>query len=434
MSSYLNLTKGFLSNENYDGDNTEMTAADAIAPDESDTLAGAVSEINADEAGMLAANDQLDTAAVAADGLETLSEQVASANEGEGIDEGTAAIIEASVESLMKAAKMGVTSAAKLGLPSNESFKSRANRKALGQATCEALDLSAKKIWTSIIEAIKKSIEWVRNFFNKIFGAAERLQRRAVALREMTTKLSPTDKKEPIESDQLFNAIRLNGNPVKPADITKLMGEANKVFEGQKHLTSEYAKLNMEGATTPYMPKASDYGMGAAPVEVAKRVSADSDVAVYCTSRFPGESVVFLAMAKDGGKADYVLEASKLKAGSVTLGEKKETGKKLPILSGEEIKSMADAVEKFAGVVVDYKRNITEVSANKSKFISQVEKFVGKTEGATKADNSKSAKAAATVFRKLMDEPAASFASHSIRGMSSALQYAEQSARRYEKT
>ena len=302
--SYLNLNLGVLSNENFDGASTEMTAADAIAPDESDTLAGAVSEINADEAGMLAANDQLDTAGVAADGLETLSEQVATANEGEGIDEGTAAIIEASVESLMRAAKM-TTTAKKLGLPSNESFKSRANRKALGVATCEALDLSAKKIWTSIVEAIKKSIEWVRNFFNKIFGAAERLQRRAVALREMTTKLSSSDKKEPIESDQLFNAIRLNGNPVKPADITSLLGEAKKVFDGQKKLTSEFAALDLQGATTVAVPSPTEYGLSSAPSEVAKRVTADNDVAVYCTSRFPGETVVFMAVAKNGASGDY---------------------------------------------------------------------------------------------------------------------------------
>ncbi|MDN8904717.1 hypothetical protein Q0O86_14195, partial [Staphylococcus aureus] len=77
-----------------------------------------------------------------------------------------------------------------------------------------------------------------------------------------------------------------------------------------------------------------------------------------------------------------------------------------------------------------YKRNLTEVNNNKDKFISALEKHLskggGRAEDDSKKESEKKAKAVATAFRKMMDEPAASYASHSIRGMSSALQYAEQ--------
>ncbi|HEX9137645.1 MAG TPA: hypothetical protein VF905_11980, partial [Nitrospirota bacterium] len=84
-----------------------------------------------------------------------------------------------------------------------------------------------------------------------------------------------------------------------------------------------------------------------------------------------------------------------------------------------------------------YKRGLTDVNNNKTKFIGKLEKFLGKGDGKdagdSKGDAEKKAKATATIFRKLMDEPAASFASHSIRAMSATLQYAELSARQYAK-
>lgn len=426
------------SNENFDANEQVMTGADAIAPDETNTLAAAVSEINADEAAINAGNDQIDAASVAADGLETIAEQVAEANEGEGIDEKTAEIIETSVESLLKVARIGVTYK-QLGLPSTESFSVRANRAALGKATVEALDVSAKKIWQSIVDAIKKSIEWVRNFFNKIFGAAERLERRAKSLKDSTTGLSGEAKEANLENNALFNAVRVKGAPVAVGDINALAGEAKKIFAAQKKFTGEYAALELTATTVPPVPSAGDYGMAKADAGTAKRVTAESGVEVFVTGTFPGESVVYLAIpgSKQSGTAKEQGDwATKIRAGSVSIADKKEEGKSLKTLGLDEIRSFAEAVEKFAAEVAGYKANLTEVNNNKTKFIGKLEKMLAKGdkgEGETKGDVEKKAKAAATAFRKLMDEPAASYASHSVRAMASALQYAELSARQYEK-
>jgi hypothetical protein len=436
--SFLPISGILHSNENFDA-TANMNGADAIAPDETDTLAAAVSEINSDEAALAAGNDQIDAAAVAADGLETIAEQVSAANEGEGIDENTAAIVEASVESLLKVARIGVKYK-QLGIPSSESFSVRSNRIALGKATVEALDVSAKKIWQSIVDAIKKSIEWVRNFFNKIFGAAERLERRAKALKDSTTSLTGQPEDGNLENDSLYNAVRVNGQPVKVSDIQGLSGEAKKIFAEQKKLTDEFAKMELTGTSTPPQPAPVGYGMKNADAAIAKRVTAESDVQVYQTSRFPGESVVYLTVAKSGAGAsakDAQDAANKVRAGSVNVADKKDEGKNLKVLGIDEIRGFAEAVEKFAGEVSEYKRGLTEVNNNKTKFIGKLEKFLGKGEGKnaddSKGDAEKKAKATATIFRKLMDEPAASFASHSIRAMSAVLQYAELSARQYEK-
>ncbi|BAQ02698.1 internal head protein [Ralstonia phage RSL2] len=424
------------SNENFDAADN-MTGADAIAPDETNTLASAVSEINADEAAINTGNDQIDAAAVAADGLETIAEQVAEANEGEGIDENTAEIIETSVETLLRVARIGVTYK-QLGIPSSESFRTRSNRAALGKATVEALEISAKKIWQSIVDAIKKSIEWVRNFFNKIFGAAERLQQRAQKLKESTTKLSGQAEEASFENNSLYNAVRVNGAPVTVQGLQELSKEGAALFKAQKELTDKFGKIAEVSVTDMIEPTPASYGMKPADGGTAKRVTAESDVAVYVTSRFPGESVVYLAMAKNQGTdakgaGEY---ASKIKAGSVSLSEKKDEGKSLKTLGVDEIRGFAEAIEKFAGEVSEYKRNLTEINNNKTKFIQKLEKYMSRSDeraaGDSKADQDKIAKANATIFRKLMDEPAASYASHSIRGMSSALQYAELSARQYE--
>jgi hypothetical protein len=434
--SFLPISGILHSNENFDA-TANMTGADAIAPDESNTLAAAVSEINSDEAAISAGNDQIDAASIAADGLETISEQVAAANEGEGIDETAAAVIEASVESLLKISRIGVKYK-QLGIPSSESFSVRSNRIALGKATCEALDISAKKIWQSIVDAIKKSIEWVRNFFNKIFGAAERLERRAKTLKDGTTSLTGKAEETTLENDSLFNAVRVNGAPVAAGHIQTLAATAKKIFAEQKKVTDEFAKLELDGGMVA-PPTPTSYGMQAADSGTAKRVTAEADVSVFMTHRFPGESVVYMTVGKStgGGVKDNADFANKIRAGSVNLADKKEEGKSLKVLGVDEIRGMAEAVEKFAAEVSEYKRGLTEVNNNKTKFIGKLEKFLskgdGKNEKDSKGDAEKKAKSMATVFRKLMDEPAASFASHSIRAMSSALQYAELSARQYEK-
>lgn len=432
-------TSGILhSNENFDAA-TPNTAADAIAPDETDTLAGAVSEINADEASLNAGGDQIDAAVVAADGLETISEQVAVANEGDGIDETSAGIIEASVECLLRVARIGVKFN-QLGIPSTESFKLRSNRIALGKQTVEALNVSAKSIWKSIVDAIKKSIEWVRNFFNKIFGAAERLEKRARALKDSTTSLTGKAEETNLENDSLYNAVRVNGQPVTTAQIQGITATAKKIFAEQKRVTDAFAKIELSSATLPAKPRAGDYGMNAAPGPVAKRVTAETGVLVFVTDRFPGESVVFLAVpsATQGASVKDAGEYSaKIRAGSVNLSDKKDEGKALKVLAIEEIRGMAEAIENAASEIGEYKRGITDVNNNKTKFIANLEKFLGKGDGKTaddsKGDAEKKAKATASSFRKLMDEPAASFASHAVRGLSSALQYAELSARQYEK-
>lgn len=426
------------SNENFDATEATMTGADAIAPDESDTLAAAVSEITADEAGIASGNDQIDAAAVAADGLETISEQVAEANEGEGIDEVSAGVIETSVECMLKVARLGVTYK-QLGIPSSESFSNKSNRLALGKATCEALDISAKKIWQSIVDAIKKSIEWVRNFFNKIFGAAEKLEKRAAALKSSTTNLKGQPEESTLSNDTLYNAVRLNGQPVKHTDIDALTGEADKLFGEQKAITSKFAALGDIGASDVVMPTPAAYGLKQADGGTAKRVTAEADVSVFVSARFPGESVVFLALPKAGGAGvkDAQAFAGKIKAGSVSLSDKKEEGKQLKVMSVDEIRQMADSVEKFAGKVSGYKAGLTEINNNKTKFIGKLEKYLGKGDGKdaadSKGDAEKKAKANAQAFRKLMDEPAASFASHSVRALAASLQYAELSARQYEK-
>lgn len=437
MSSFIPTAGIMYSGENFDAE-TSMTGADAIAPDETSTLASAVSEITADEAAISAGNSQIDAAAVAADGLETIAEQVAEANEGEGIDETTAAVIETSVECLLKVARIGV-SYKQLGIPSSESFKTRANRHSLGKATVEALDISAKKIWQSIVDAIKKSIEWVRNFFNKIFGAAERLEKRAGALKDSVKNLSGKPEDANIENDGLYNSITVNGSPVTAAQLQSLAGAAKKVFDAQKKVTDEFGKEDDFSKGVPYRPIPADYGFKNAAGADAKRISSDSNVVVAVSDRFPGETVVYVVLPMNNSTDAKGLQevAGKIRAGSANMGDKKAEGKTLKVLAIDEIRAFAEAVEKFAGEVTGYKRNLTEINNNKTKFIAKLEKYLGKGDGRASGDSKdeseKKARATATTYRKLMDEPAASYASHSIRGMSSALQYAELSARKYEK-
>ena len=425
---------GIFADMQNEGSEDIAVGADAIAPDESDTLAGAVSEINADEAAINTGNGQIEQAEAVADGMETLAEHVAEQNaEGEGLTEDQAETIELAVECMLKVSRIGV-SYKQLGLPSPESFKKRENRKQLGNATCEALRETAGKVWQAIVDAIKKSIQWVVNLFNKIFGAAERLKRRAESLKGV--ELIDGKPNGKIENESLYQSLVIGNNIANVGTINEINKAAESIFKQQKTLVSTLSNMDPEHAEGFV---STDFGEQYGPAlkkqsgDIAKKVTSDTSVKVYTTAVMPGDNVVFVTSPID--KVDTPEKAASIKAGSTYVGSKKPNAKPLDALKPTEINQVAVAVIELADTVVSYKRALSEINASKDKFIKSLEKQVVADRGddESKDDAKKNAKTLATVFRKLMDQPAAAMAAASVRSASAVLQYAELSARQYDK-
>lgn len=421
MSRSFLSTAGLMADLQSDGGEDIPVGAEAIAPDESDTLAGAVSEITQDESALADANGQIEAAAAAEDGLETLAERVEAVNDADGMTPEVAELVEASVESFARIAKLSGMTAKSIGIPSPESFADAGNRKQLGEATIESIGETAKKIWQTIIDAIKRSIDWVVGFFNKIFGGAERLEKRAASLKEKLGDLEGKTKKEGTLKDEgLATSVQVNGKAATPKDLTAAAATVKSIFAAQQAVVT---KLSGAGdATVSVGP--NDYGLKAAG-GVASKISGDNSVTVSITDTFPGEAVAYVVMPKNVQPDSE--SANKVKAGSSKIAEGKL--KELPVLEVKAIREIADGVEALAKQVVAYKGTLSDINAKKKAFIA-------KLEAASKEDkNDKGAKKAfkanATVFRRLMDEPAASVAVLAVKSGSSMLQYAERSARQY---
>ena len=424
---------GLVADMQNEGQEDIAVGADAIAPDESDTLAGAVSEITADEAAINEGNGQIEQASAVADGLETLADHVEEQNEaGDGLTEEQADTVEVAVECMLKVSRIGV-SYKSLGLPSSESFKKRENRKQLGHATTEALRDTAGKVWQAIVDAIKKSIQWVVNLFNKIFGAAERLKKRADSLKETANNLIDGKPKEnKIENESLYQSIVVGGKVAGAGDISAIGKVAGELFATQKQTVKEFADMDAAKALT-YQLDVAGYGLTKQTGNIAKKITAEGGVDVYSTKPMPGDVVVYVALPAD--KIDTPDKAASIKAGSTYIGDKKPAGKPMDVLKPSDISGVAAAVSSLADTVVTYKRDLAEINASKDKFIKAIEKHIQaeRTDDQTKEDAKKAAKTQATIFRKLMDQPAAAMAVASVKAASAVLQYAELSARQYDK-
>lgn len=60
----------------------------------------------------------------------------------------------------------------------------------------ETIGDTVSKIWKAIVEAIKKSIEWVKEFFKKIFGANKKMEEK---IKEAEEEIKKKEKEEPKE-------------------------------------------------------------------------------------------------------------------------------------------------------------------------------------------------------------------------------------------
>lgn len=413
-------TAGLMADRQSNGDDDLAIGAEAIAPDESDTLASAVSEINEAEGIMTDGVAQIEAGAAATDGLETLGEKVEAINEAEGMTPEVADMVESAMESFHTIARMGY-SRKSIGVPSSESFRSVESRKQLGDATVEAIGAQAKKIWQSIIDAIKKSIDWVVGFFNKIFGGAERLERRAQALKEKLGEMGDKQKEAQIKDESLASSVSIKGSAANANDLKKLSSQVKSIFAAQKKTVDSLA--GGTGETIDVSP--GTYGLKNAG-SAGSKISADSGVTVSISEVFPGEMVAYLVTPKL--VQPNMESASKVKGGSAKIAESKL--KEVPTLSKADVGTIAEGVEALAKEVVAYKANLSDITAKKKSYIATLEKNA-KEDSKEDKNAKQTAKAHATVFRRLMDEPAASVAVLAVKAGSAMLQYAERSARQY---
>ncbi len=186
----------------------DETQAAELAIDESgaDSAEADIVEATDISADVEAGTAEVDQATADADTLERIADTAETAEAEGGLDPVAAEIAEVAVESIY--ARLGVQ---RSSYPALESFSGKTGRKRATQLAIEDIKETVKKIWAAVVNAFQKIIDFVKNFFGKLFDGNRKLLARINAL----------EKKAAASKGETTGSVKASG-------ITKPVGKGDK--------------------------------------------------------------------------------------------------------------------------------------------------------------------------------------------------------------
>lgn len=393
----------------------ENEGVDDVNLDNSDSLETELIDIGDTQIDTDVMEASIADAANTADELEAIAANVQDtlAEDGEGIPAASAEVVTVAVEGLYNRLGFQVKGVAAL-----EDFKTSADRKAATKVALESVVETIKKIWERIINAIKTAWTWVKENLLKIFGAAERLVRRAEKLEKkntegkenLTTKLASigeltfgdgqlgfSESKIVTKAPQMFKSLHVNGNMTHLADhlaaMTKdgqwLFGEvANagveaasdcvKKFKDMKDAFPENFRTSPTGCPlTEHLPDADQYGFENVP----------EGLGVYRGKELPGgKTLLFIGATKElSGAAGF---ETYLKS-SVTIQDFHPSEPKIdlhvPVPNRAEINKILGEVKKIGQALQAFRTSEAKLDKAKSDLLAAAKDEQKKEGGNDKA-------------------------------------------------
>lgn len=131
--------------------------------------------------------------------------------------------------------------------PALESFSSPKNGT---KAAMESMTENIGKVFKAIVEAIKRGLKWLADFFKGLFSSTERLKQRAEKLKELAKKSTVEKQNLPdIENDELFHKLSLNGKIDVVRDIEVMKRYSSTTLLDAYLSISSNSKEIAEGST-----------------------------------------------------------------------------------------------------------------------------------------------------------------------------------------
>lgn len=425
-----------------EGEDNPTPAEDQTLPDEApaETPEADLAEINTDEAEGEVTDAKVEEAVDAVEALESMYIALESAKERGGLTSGEAYFLNGHLQYIRK--QMGYE-APQLRM---ESFDAPSTKMRATTIAMEGIKEELSRIWEAIKSAIKKSIEWVVNQFNKYFGAAEKLKKRAQALAKAAGETSGVVKEKDFENERIYKALMINGqvNGV-PAAVANMKGVADTVYgpiiamaeEGAASViealeTIDLSKLGSHLQQLPGFKNVSDadakshgYGEAVGGLELAT------------CGEMMGNKTILLRREKPGLTGEEHVEALMKESAQLiafNASAKDPSNFKLKTLSLADVEAIAKSAEGVCDELIRYKTKFMKVRDLKNGLI----KGIDKAEKAATDDSDKAKAADAKKLARLtqaaangLDRPAPQFSAYALNVLAAALQYGDLSLRQY---
>jgi len=427
-----------------ENDNTPAES-EGVVEDAANSAETALLEVNEETAEGETAEAAVDEAVEAVSSLESYLVALEAANAEGGLSRSGAAVMNIGLEHIYS--RLGYEKG-ETAVVSLENFGQNSSRAGATQIAMEGVKEKIKEIWAAIISHIKKAIEWIKGHFAKIFGAAEKLEKRAKALSEASKGISGQPKEKSFENERLVKALHIDGNipgsvSAQLAQITKtadavFTGLADFNAKGADKLLEEMGKTDGKVDQIAAIPLGSIAGMGEVTNPEGAGFSKPTDgLTLYRGLKLMGNRTVIVEAAKSAVTGEAAVNAaskSSVAVGAYDPKAKDPTKTTVTVVDPGEVGKIADEVAVMAREVIKYKAKLPKAGDLKAKIVAAAER-AGK-EALTEEDKGKAAyhsamqKIATNTVNNLDRAPAA-MASYVLNTGKAALDLAEQSLKQY---
>lgn len=316
-----------------------------------------------------AAEDGLETV----EALESLRLVVNRAGKAGGLDNHGAAAVRVALESLYSRVGMHVAQPT----PALESFGGSGDRVRATVALESDIKGRIKAIWEKIKEMISRAIKWVVELFQKYFGGAEKLEKRAKALADRAGKTNGTPSAKTFKSKRLVEALHLSGKVPTGAGGAEAL---QKVFQQvYKEYPDYLAALEMIGK---FEDEKEKFGGQFESLMNSGRLYMHFKTASKPSDWGVGDNgVVGLSEELPGGRAMVIeLDPDSIEKCSAGVGHhdknvKAPTSEDVPTLSSGDAKKVATIVYGVAGELKTARTMVGKMEKVKKDLISFGDKF-----------------------------------------------------------
>lgn len=371
-------------------------------------------------------------------------EETATALESAASNGGLSRDAAAALEPLLAHAYKRVGLSAISCRPALESYSGASTRVRSTTLVMEDLKEKAAELWAKIIAFVKRSIAWLRERFELLFGGAKKLQDRATKLlasAEAIGDAKPAAKTLPAERliAQLYIGKTVNGKTAAEAlrATTEAVLKSEDKFTGQ--LADALESKKMDSLTTllaSYSAHANSIGQDLVPASDGHPTPPENMVLRRSEELPGGKAILFVAPGKQTTDVEASLAA--LKATSVTVGDgwpkvAPPNIKDLPTLSAGEAGDIATDVAASAKLVLGYKQWLVSVTKDKERVVKALEALQKDASADPEvAAERKLLASLGTMTAKLSDAPVTNYASYALNTGKALLDYVELSLKQYE--
>lgn len=391
-------------------------------------------EVNEEAGEAEAEQAEVEEAEGAAEALEAIAVSLESIAGNGGLDKNGAIMMQHAVQAQYDRVGLRARPAAAL-----ESFGGTSSRVGATTISLEDIRDQIKKIWDAIIANIKKAIEWVKERFLKIFGAAEKLEKRADALQKLAADTTGSAKEKSFDNERLVKALHVGNNVNAGEAAQHLASTAEVVFKNAASWNAEAAdvmadmleedKPNLDFSFKAYdLPNLTDAGNAFG--------DAGEGMKYVRSAELPGGQAVIGRV--NSAPLTGVEGIDKMSRISFSIGKYDPKGKEpskatVNTLSIPDCEKVAKLVGEVAVELKGFRRKQEEISKAKARILKAAEqagKNAEKAEGDEKKKYTALQKLGAAVPR-VIDQPAVGFSAYALNSGKALLDYVELSLKQY---